>query len=167
MQTPYRKPGKYANLKPDPLITKGKFDELKKELEKLKKAKPNAAAETARLADLGDFSENAGYQFAKGRLRGINRRILELENQLDHAQIIETNKQTNTAALGHFVTVEVNGRQKIFQILGSAETDPTAGIISQHSPLGCALIGHAVGDKVKVKSGNKEIEYQILKISLS
>lgn len=164
MQTPYRKPGKYANLKPDPLITAGKFDELKKELEKLKKTKPAAVAETARLADLGDFSENAGYQFAKGRLRGINRRILELENQLDHAQIIETNKQTNTVALGHLVTVEANSRQKTFQILGSAETDPSTGIISQNSPLGSALIGREVGDIVKIKSGDREIEYKIIKI---
>lgn len=164
MQTPYRKPGKYTNLKPDPLITKGKFDKLKKELEKLKQIKPAAAAETARLADLGDFSENAGYQFAKGRLRGINRRILELESQLDHAEIIETDTQTDTVALGHKVTVEVNGKQKIFQILGSAETDPSAGIISQHSPLGSALVGCKVGDKVRVKSGEREVEYKILKI---
>ncbi|OGH88130.1 MAG: hypothetical protein A3J93_00095 [Candidatus Magasanikbacteria bacterium RIFOXYC2_FULL_42_28] len=164
MQTPYRKPGKYANLKSDPLITKGKFDELQKELEKLKKAKPAAVAETARLADLGDFSENAGYQFAKGRLRGINRRILELESQLDHAEIIKTQQQTDTVEIGHSVTVEFNNKQKTFQILGSAETDPTTGIISQHSPLGVALIGSAVGDKVKVKSGDREIEYKIIKI---
>lgn len=165
MQTPYRKPGKYTNLKADPLITAAKFEALKKELDRLKKAKPAAVAETARLADLGDFSENAGYQFAKGRLRGINKRILELENQLDQAEIIKSDNQTDTVAIGHKVTVEINGKQKTFQILGSAETNPSTGIISKNSPLGSALIGCKVGDMVSVKSGERENEYKILEIN--
>ncbi len=164
MQTPYRKSGKYSQTTPDPLLTQAKFSELKNKLEKLKKLKPAAAAETARLADLGDFSENAGYQFAKGRLRGINRRILELENQLDNAVIIKTAKQTDEVTLGSSVTVEFNNKQKTFKILGSAETKPSAGIISHNSPLGAALVGSAIGDMVKVKLADREVEYKIINI---
>jgi hypothetical protein len=58
MRTANRKPGKFGVLRPDPILTKKKFNELTNKLEKLKKSKPVAAAEVARLAELGDFSEN-------------------------------------------------------------------------------------------------------------
>jgi hypothetical protein len=82
MQVPYRKPGKYTNSVPDPLITKDKFEDLTRKLERAKASQGPAAAEVARLAELGDFSENAEYQLAKGKLRGINNTILRLENQI-------------------------------------------------------------------------------------
>ena len=164
MQTPYRKPGKYANLKSDPLITAAKFDELKKELEKLKKIQPAAVAETARLADLGDFSENAGYQFAKGRLRGINNAIMRLEKEINNAVIINVKKNAGVVQIGHTVTVESEGKQKTFQILGSAETDPSRGIISHLSPIGNGLIGGRIGETVKVKLDNEEVKYKIIGI---
>lgn len=164
MQIPYRKPGKYSLVKRDPQITAAKFEELKKKLEKLKKTRPEAAAEVARLAELGDFSENAEYQLAKGRLRGINYKILELESELNQAEIIEPKKDTEEIQLGHTVTVKSDGKQKTFQILGSQETNPTKGVISHQSPLGAALVGRKVGEKVKVKLTNQEVIYEIIKI---
>jgi len=59
MRVPIRKPGKYTHLKPDPNLTEGKFNELKKKLERLKADQPDAIAEVRRLAEMGDFSENA------------------------------------------------------------------------------------------------------------
>ena len=82
MQVPYRKPGVYNYNKKDPLITADKLEQLKNKLERLKKKRPEAASEVARLAQLGDFSENVEYQLAKGRLRRINSEIQILENQI-------------------------------------------------------------------------------------
>jgi len=165
MQTPKRKLGKYAHLKPDANITEAKFNELQKKLARLKKNHPSAAAEVKRLAEMGDFSENAGYQMAKGRLRSINQRILDIEDHLKQANIIKAPKDTNTVQLNHKVIVEVNGEQKEYLILGSAETNPKRNIISHNSPLGSTLIGRKVGDKVKVQLKEKEVEYKIIKIA--
>lgn len=164
MRVPFRKPGKYSQMKSDPLLTKEKFAELEKKLKYLKSVQPSAAAEVSRLAELGDFSENAEYQLAKGRLRGLNDAIFRLGNQLKHAVIIETGSETDTVRLGHKVTVAVAGKQKTYQILGSAETDPRQGIISHNSPLGAALLGRKAGEKFNIKLAGKEAEFVVIKI---
>lgn len=164
MRTPYRKPGKYSQMSPDPIMTEDKFQELKNKLERIKKAQPQAAAEVSRLAELGDFSENAEYQHAKGRLRGMNDAIFNLEKQLNQAVVIKSQKQISTVQVGHKVTVEINNKQKIYRILGSSETNPEKGVISYNSPMGAALIGHRAGDVVKIKLADKEVEYKIKKI---
>lgn len=165
MQVPKRKPGQFTHLKPDPLLTEAKYNELKNKLEYLKnKARPEAAADVRRLAELGDFSENVEYQLAKGRLRGINNRITTIESHLNTAEIIPMNRAHDTVQVGHTVTIQNNGKQKTYQILGSAETNPQQGIISYTSPVGVALIGHKVGDTVLVKIGQKHISFNIIKI---
>lgn len=151
MRVPTRKPGKYTHQEADPHITAAKLDELKKHLEHLKKvSQPQAIAETQRMAAHGDFSENAGYQVAKARLRGINNRMLEIEEYLKHAVVIEPNKDTSTVQLGHRVTIRSAAGEKTYTILGSTETNPTTGVISHSSPLGAALLGRRVGDVVTI-----------------
>lgn len=145
-------------------MTEAKLNELKKELAHLKEIRPGAAAEVSRLAELGDFSENAEYQHAKGRLRGINNAMLRIEHQINNAEVIEKNDSAGEVQLGNVVTVEVDGKKKKFQILGSSETDPTQGIISRNSPIGEALLGREVGEEVEVKLPAKTVIYKILKI---
>jgi len=165
MRLPKRKPGKYQEGQTDPFLTQEKFEELGAELKKLKAKRPKAAAEVARLSELGDFSENVEYQLAKRRLRGLNAAILKLEYQLDHAQIISPEKNMERVQLGSTVTVETGGLQKTYQILGSTETDPKKGIISQNSPIGAALLGRRVGETVTVTVGGKEVVFRIVKIA--
>ncbi len=160
MRVPIRKGGQYTNLAHDPYITEEKFNELNKKLAGLKKAKPGAAAEVSRLAEMGDFSENAAYQMAKGRLRSINRRIMEIEDRLKEAFVIRPNQDTDIIGLGNTVTMRYKDKEVIFKILGASETDPSRGIISQNSPLGSALMGRRRGDKIKVR----DIEYEIINI---
>ena len=156
---------KKSNIAPDDhLVTERKFAELKNKLAKLQHTRPQAAAEVARLAELGDFSENVEYQLAKGRLRGINNAMLKTENQLNRAVIITPEKQTGTVRIGHTVTIETAGAQKTYQILGSSETNPGRGIISHNSPIGNALLGKKVGDVVKIQLAGKEVGYRIVKI---
>lgn len=165
MQTPIRKPGKHTHDKPDPYITEGKFSELKNNLEKLKNiVRPRAAEEVKRLALMGDFSENAAYQIAKGKLRGINQRILDIEDHLKTARVLKSPDKTDKVQLGHHVTVEIGGKEKIFLILGSSETNPSGGVISHNSPIGAALMGKRVGDIAKIKLADREVEYKIIKI---
>ncbi|MEK9132853.1 MAG: GreA/GreB family elongation factor [Patescibacteria group bacterium] len=165
MRVPYRKPGKYSQIKSDPILTEGKFTELKNKLNRLKNlSQPRAIEEVKRLAELGDFSENVEYQIAKGRLRGINDSILKIENQLKHAVIITPQKQIETVQIGHKVTVQSDNKARTYQILGSSETNPHKGIISYNSPIGAALIGRKVGDVVKTKVDHNEVAYKIIRI---
>ena len=164
MQVPIRRSGKYTHLKPDPNITEEKFTELKSKLEKLKKiSRPRAAAEVRRLALDGDFSENVGYQIAKGKLRGINQRILNIEDHLKRAVIIAP-KRNSQVQLGNQVTLKADDQLKTYLILGSSETNPQKDIIPHNSPIGSALMGKKIGEKVKIKLAKKEVEYKIINI---
>ena len=166
MRTPTRKPGKYTGVKPNANITHKKCLELKAKLGKLTAySRVRAIKDVKRLALDGDFSENHAYSMAKGRLRGINRRIDEIEDQLKRAMIINPRKNTETVCLGHFVTIEAGSKTKIYQILGSLETNPEKNIISHLSPLGSALMGSKRGDTISLKIRGNIKEYKILKIS--
>lgn len=164
MRLPNRRPGKYTFPTFDHVMTQEKLDELKYELDRLlTRVRPKAISDTKRFAENGDFSENAEYQIAKGRLRGINQKIDELEYQIARAQVIAP-QDTNVVSVGHTVTVEVAGMQKEFTILGSSETHPERGIISYTSPLGKLLIGKSVGEKATLDTPTSKVVYTILSI---
>jgi len=114
---------------------------------------------------MGDFSENAAYQMAKGRLRSLNQRIFDLEEQLKLAIIIKPSLNKNQVQLGDKVTVKMAGRQKTYLILGSSEINVKNNIISHNSPIGSALMGKKVGDTVKIQLANNEVEFKIIKIA--
>ncbi len=165
MQLPYRKPGKFSTPSSDPYLTQKKFDELTQKLERLKKiTQPHAAREVARLAEFGDFSENAEYQLAKGKLRSINSTILLLEHRLNQAEVIPKHRTAQTIRVGHTVTLTIDGVVKKYQILGSTETKPEGGIISHASPLGTALMGRSIGDKFTLHIANKDTLCEIIAI---
>lgn len=165
MQVPIRKYDKVPKQKSDPHITEDKFNELLAKKDQLIKVKrPKESAEVQRLALMGDFSENAGYQLAKSRLRGINNKILEIDDLLNRAEIIKTNKNNNQVELGNTVTIENDGQQKTYLILGSAETNPEKGIISHNSPLGAALIGKTLGNVIEISLHGKIIHWKIIDI---
>ncbi|EKD76352.1 MAG: hypothetical protein ACD_43C00143G0003 [uncultured bacterium] len=164
MRLPNRKLGKYTFTQFDPKITKAKLQILQKKLAQAKAALPQAIKETQQYGENGDFSENAEYQIAKGRLRALNRAIEELQYQINHAEMIAAPAGNTTVQIGHTVTIRNNNREQTFQILGSSETNPKAGIISYQSPLGSVLLGHLIGDTVKLKMANTAQEYIIVAI---
>ncbi len=165
MQVPRRKAGQYTFIKPDQYITADKLAELKADLVKLKTiVQPQLASEVKRLAMMGDFSENAAYQIAKGRLRSTNEKISQIQKQIDCAQIIKADKNSTTIQIGSLVTIKTNKATKKYRILGSLETDPKAGVISYNSPLGQALLGKKIGELVEIKLADKNKEYKVLKI---
>ena len=164
MQVPKRKPGKYTHMKVDTHMRQEKFNELASKLEGMKKTHPQLAEDVKTYAQFGDFSENAEYQIAKGKLRGLNSGMLKIENLLKNAVIINPPKTNETIQLGSTITSEINGKQKRYLILGALESDPANGIISHSSPIGSALIGHRVGDVVRINLGEREVEHKIIKI---
>jgi len=165
MRLPNRKPGKYTFPTFDPQMTQKKYDALRDKLAHIKTVTlPKAIKETSTYRENGDFSENAEYQIAKGRLRGLLRTVDELQHQITHAQIIAPNHKTDTVDIGSTVTILSGNTTQRFQILGSTEANPMAGIISYQSPLGAALMGHHVGDQVIMEVGTTKKEFTITAI---
>ena len=164
MQVPIRKPGKYTHVKIDPKMTEEKYQEFVKKLERMKKHyRPPMIKEVKRLALMGDFSENVAYSIAKGKLRGLNQRILELEDLLKRAEIIQIRK-SGKVEVGNRVTIYDGKTEKVYQILGSSETSPEKGIISHISPLGKLLLGARVGDELSMEAGGRKKIIKVLAI---
>lgn len=153
------------------------IEQLRTRYERLKKRLPDLAAETARTAAYGDRSDNAEYKQAKGALRYTQFEIYRLEDELKRAVAIEPGKNAEgTVRMGSVVVVEIDGaagveknstekdRLKTFEILGPEETNPGKGRISNQSPLGLALINHAVGDVVEIKTAGGVKKYRIVEV---
>ncbi|HRH32345.1 MAG TPA: GreA/GreB family elongation factor [bacterium] len=150
----------------DNYLTPAKITAMERELENLKKSQRGPAAEeVARLAQMGDLSENAGYQFAKQNLRRINDRITILEERLKHAIPIDQSRSDGKVRIGSTVTVTNQGKTTVFEILGSVESNPFKGKISYSSPLGASLIGHGAGETVEVTINDQKFLYTIEKVS--
>jgi transcription elongation factor GreA len=141
--------------------------QLRQELDHLVNVKRPALAKRLRHAiQQGDLSENADYIAAKEEQGFLEGRIQQIEAMLLRAKIIEENGPTDKVSLGNRVTVVEDGTEyeEIFQLVGPAEARPTKGKISYESPLGQALMGHKVGDKVTAEAPGGEIVFEIVAI---
>lgn len=162
MRVPIRRSDKVPTEKIDTKITLEKYRSLSKTLEKLKnEIRPKESEEVKILSTTGDYSENAGYQAAKAKLRRTNNKISKIEYILNRADIIETNTKSDEIQIGSLVKLEIDGKIKQYQILGSAETDPNKGKISYISPLGSSLLGKKIGEFVSINNSKK---YKIIEI---
>jgi transcription elongation factor GreA len=146
-------------------ISKEKLEEFKKELQQLKTVKRKEIIERIEKAkEMGDLSENAEYNIAKEEQSFIEGRILELEDLMTNAVLVEEGKKTGTVNIGSKIKVKINGNEKEFQIVGVTEADPAHGKISNESPLGEALLGKKKGDVVEVETPGGKVSYLILDV---
>jgi transcription elongation factor GreA len=147
------------------LLTKEGLTRLKAEYEHLVGTKrKEVTARIAKAREYGDISENSEYDTAREEQSFVEGRILELEEILHHAKVIEPKGPTGAVDIGSKVKVEVDGEEDEFVIVSSMEADPMKGKISSESPVGKALVGAKVGDMVTVSSTIKST-YKILEIS--
>jgi transcription elongation factor GreA len=148
-------------------LTREGFDKLTAELRQLIDViRPEVIEQLAYARSLGDLSENADYDAAKARQADVEQRIRQLEDILANAQIVEeSNKTSKVVAFGRTVTILNLSTKKemTFKIVGTHETNPTLGTISNVSPLGEAIMGAKVNDKVSVKAP-KPFQVQVLRI---
>ena len=147
------------------LLTKSGYDKLKKELGVLVSQKRPALVERLSLArSMGDLSENSDYQDAKETLSFMDGQIAELEELTRVAKIAKPNGSSNIA-VGHCVKVKVGKIETEFEIVGEWEADPGKKKISHTSPLGLALMGKKVGEKVEVAAPAGKVVYTVMSIS--
>jgi len=145
-------------------VTQKGLKSLKDEYEQLVNVRRKEVAEKLRKArELGDVSENAAYDAARNEQAFIEGRFEELDALLKRVEVIEGTK-AGKIAIGSQVKVHLDGNDREFYIVGTTEADPGNGRISHKSPLGQALMGKKVGDKIEVEAPVGKLTYHIREI---
>lgn len=149
-------------------MTAGGFKALEDEINHLKTVERPATIRMIEEARAhGDLSENAEYHAAKERQAFIEGRVMELEDKLGRADVIDVSKLSGTTVkFGATVTLvdEDTDAEMKFQIVGDLESDAKKGRISISSPIARALIGKSKGDTVEVSAPGGARSYEILKV---
>jgi len=145
-------------------LTKAGYKKLLEELRILKEEKLPAVLEKLKAAiEQWDLSENAEYEQAMEEKAMIESRIAELEEFLKNVEIIEWG-DVDTVWYGNKVTLLRDGKEEVYEIVGSWEVDIFENKISLDSPIGSAIRGKKVWEKAIVDSPKWEYEVEILKI---
>ncbi|EJP6473057.1 transcription elongation factor GreA [Clostridium sp. FAM 1755] len=142
---------------------------LEEELEYLKTVKRKEITEKIKVAlSFGDLSENSEYDEAKNEQAFVEGRIIQLENMLKNASIIDENEvPKDIVSVGSIVKVKDYefDEEVDYIIVGSAEADPMNNKISNESPVGCGLIGKKVGDIIEITVPDGVSKYEILEVN--
>ena len=142
---------------------KQKLEEELHYLETEKRAEVGARIKVAR--EFGDISENSEYDDAKKEQGLLEARIAEINRILSEATVVAAPKRSSKVGIGSTVTVAIGGSQRVFNIVGAAESNVREGRISNESPVGSALIGHKKGDTVVAEGPTgREVKMTIEKI---
>ena len=150
------------------LLTQEGYDNLEKELEKLKTETRYEIAERIKVAlGFGDLSENSEYDEAKNAQAANEMKIAELENKIKYAKIIDESEiDTKTVQVGNVVKVlDIEFDEELeYTIVGSTEVDLSQNKISNESPIGQALLGKKVKQIVDVQAPAGVLKFKILAI---
>ena len=140
---------------------------LEEELHNLKTKERKDLADRLKSAiSMGDLSENADYHKAKEDQGFLEGRIQEIEAILKNSEVIQERSSYDQVSLGANITIQEEGYPpETYHLVGRKEANPRNGKISHESPIGKALMGHKVGDVVKVElPNNNSTEFEILAI---
>lgn len=148
------------------ILTPEGRQKLEEELHYLETEKRAEVGERIKVArEFGDISENSEYDDAKNEQGMMEARIAEISRILSEATVVNTPKRSNSVHIGSTVTVDMGGRERVFTIVGGAESDAAAGKISNESPVGSVLLGHKKGDVVETTGPTgRKITMTILKL---
>lgn len=151
------------------ILTAEGLRKLEDELENLRSVKRQEVAERIKVAiSYGDISENSEYDDAKNEQAFIEGRIIELEQMISTATLIDetAKKKKGTVILGSTVIVKDMefGDEETYTVVGTTEADPSQNRISNESPVGAAILGQKVNTVVQVNTPVGELSYKIVKI---
>ncbi|MCL1997625.1 MAG: transcription elongation factor GreA [Turicibacter sp.] len=151
------------------MLTYEGLKNLEAELQDLKVVRRKEIAQIIKEArSKGDLSENAEYDAAKEEQATLEARITQIEKMLRNAEIIDEEAlDTEIVSIGSKVTVlDIEYNEEVqYLIVGSTEANPMEGRISNESPLGQALLGHAQNDTIYVEAPDGTLQYRILQIN--
>jgi transcription elongation factor GreA len=150
-------------------MTAAGYDRLQEELKRLKSVdRPAIIRAIAEARDHGDLSENAEYHAARERQSFIEGRVLELEDKIARAEVIDVSKLSGKVVkFGATVTLadEETDEKVVYQIVGEDEADIAQRRLSVTSPLARALIGKTIGESVEVSTPRGARSYEVVKVA--
>jgi len=156
---------KHVTGEPKVFMTKEGLAELKTEYDQLINVRRKEVAERIKNArEFGDISENAEYESSREEQAFVEGRISELEDILNNVELMAKNTQKNEVALGCKVRLHIDGVEEEFQLVGAPEANPSEKKISHESPLGQALLGKKIGEKVNFEAPVGKLTYTVLAI---
>jgi transcription elongation factor GreA len=149
-------------------LTRDGLKKLEEELDYLKSTKRKEVAERIKIAvSYGDLSENSEYDAAKDEQAFVESRIVQLEKMMRNVRIIEPGSDDKSVVtIGSTVKLKElpDGDFETYTIVGTTEADPFEGKISNESPIGAAVIGRSVGEKIMVNTPGGQVEFEIIEI---
>jgi transcription elongation factor GreA len=152
------------------LLTRAGYEKILRELEFLSRVeRPQLVQEILESAQEGGMENNPDFQSALARRHQVERRIKQLQQTLANAEVlVGSNLSPRKVRFNARVKiVNLNtGQEREFKIVGPLEADAAAGCLSLASPLGQALMGRAVGDRLQVQTPRGLRSYQILEIHM-
>ena len=150
------------------ILTPEGYEKLKTEIEELSTTKRRDVAERIRVArEFGDIAENAEYDDAKNEQMLLEHRIATLEERLRDARVIDKKSvPKDIVSVGSHVRLRDVDAKKTFEydIVGSAESNPSENKLSNESPVGKAIIGRKKGETVEVAAPRGKMKFKILEI---
>ena len=149
------------------MLTEEGYKKLQEKLDYLKSVRRIEVSERLKAASaLGDLSENSEYDDATNEQAFLEGEILDLEAKIRNSDIIQGGASSDTVQMGSTVVVKdvEFDEQETYTLVGSAEADPTEFKISNESPVGAAIIGKKVGDRVDVHAPAGIIQYEVVEI---
>ena len=156
------------NMDKEPITVDG-LKKIQNELDDLKNnQRPKVVAAIAEARAHGDLKENAEYHAAKDQQGHIESRVLEINDIIARANVVDVTKEENTGRVIFGSTVTVKDLEKnnnsFFKIVGKDKADVGKSLIYYKSPMGKALIGKKIKDLVIVKTPSGEKNFEILKV---
>ncbi|MFN8676141.1 MAG: transcription elongation factor GreA [Thermomicrobiales bacterium] len=148
-------------------VTREGLERLQAELQELREVRrPAIVAALAEARSHGDLRENAGYDAAKHDQAMTEKRIADLDALLRQAVVLEDNATANpdVVRIGSTVVVDVEGDEERYTIVGAIEAKPTAGLISNESPVGRALLGLRPGETAVAAAPHGAMQIRVLRI---
>jgi transcription elongation factor GreA len=147
-------------------LTKDGLQKLRDELKELLDVKrPEVANRIKSAREMGDISENSEYDAARQEQSYVEGRIAELEEIIKNAKISDSkSEKAGSIGIGSKVTLHIDGDDEIYHIVGAPEANPMERKISHESPLGSALVGKKIGEKIEVEAPVGKLTYTVLKI---
>ncbi len=146
-------------------LTPEGLSRLHKQLLEIQGGLPAMIQEVMRTKENGDLSENFEYQEAKHTLRRMHGQVASIKARIARAVIIKKDASPSSIVeIGSTVVLETDGKRITYEILGSHESDPAHGRISDRSPLGVLLLGRMVGDVVTLTTKTGSRTYTILAV---